>query len=216
MSILQQIQSELKSPKDLRNDFGKYQYRSMEGINEAIKPILTKHNASLVLSDEMVEVGGRVYVKATATLYDESMKVVITNTAYAREAENKKGMDDAQITGAASSYARKYACNGLFCIDETKDADATNKHDKDDSNKTSGDFEIELDKHCATLNSLGKAWPRISKKAKAALPDIEFAKFVQYKDGIKKILQKTEDNKHVPGELPGDRPEDRKQTDPVF
>ena len=206
MSILQLIQSGLKSPKDAKNDFGGYKYRSMEGINEALKPLLKKHTASLVMSDEMVEVGGRVYVKATATLYDESMKVVATNTAYAREAEKKKGMDDAQVTGACSSYARKYAANGLFCIDDTKDADATNKHGKDDKPeplpKSSADYETELDKHAATLESFAKAWKRIAPKAKKEITENEFTKLEKYKDSVKEILKKTEDNKHVPGDLP--------------
>ncbi len=129
--MLQKIQTELKAPKGQTNAFGKYKYRSCEDILEAVKPILAKHGAYLTISDEMVEVGGRVYVKATASLIKDQV-VFASVSGYAREAENKKGMDDAQITGAASSYARKYALNGLFCIDDTKDADATNDHGKGD------------------------------------------------------------------------------------
>jgi len=125
--ILAKIQSELKAPKGQTNNFGKYKYRSCEDIVEAVKPLLK--GATLTLSDEMIEVGGRVYVKATASLTDTGLSMVSV-TACAREAETKKGMDDAQITGAASSYARKYALNGLFAIDDTKDADATNEHGK--------------------------------------------------------------------------------------
>ena len=104
-----------------------------EDILEAVKPILAKHGLLLTLSDEMVETGGRIYVKAMAMVQcGEEAEVV---TAYAREEETKKGMDASQITGAASSYARKYALNGLFCIDDTKDSDATNTHEKDEAPK---------------------------------------------------------------------------------
>ena len=120
------IQSELKVPKAQMNKFGNYKYRSCEDILEAVKPLANKKECHVTLEDEMVLVGDRVYVKATATL--EEMEGSISRTAYAREAEDKKGMDDAQITGSASSYARKYALNGLFAIDDTKDADATNDH----------------------------------------------------------------------------------------
>jgi hypothetical protein len=128
IETLQKIQSELKAPKNQTNTFGKYKYRSCEDILEAVKPVLANYSAAIVISDEMVAVGDRIYVKATATIYcgDNSA----TATAYAREGDNKKGMDDAQLTGATSSYARKYALNGLLCIDDTKDADATNDHGK--------------------------------------------------------------------------------------
>lgn len=125
---LQAIQSSLNAPKNLENKFGNYRYRSAESILEALKPHLEEHQAILTLSDEIVEVGGRVYVKATATFTADDQTV--STTAFAREAEDKKGMDSAQVTGACSSYARKYALNGLFCIDDTKDADATNDHGK--------------------------------------------------------------------------------------
>lgn len=132
MQRLIKIQNELKAPKNQRNNFGGYNYRSCEDILEAVKPILLKNNVSLVLSDDIVCVGNRYYVKATATLFGDDGKEIIHTSAMAREAENKKGQDDSQITGATSSYARKYALNGLFCIDDTKDADATNTHGKDD------------------------------------------------------------------------------------
>ena len=130
---LQGIQSFLKSPKGQTNTFGGYRYRSAEDILEALKPLLGEWGCSLVIQDEMVEVGGRVYVKATANLIDNETESVLSTSAFAREAEAKKGMDDAQITGSASSYARKYALNGLFAIDDTKDPDATNTHGKDKS-----------------------------------------------------------------------------------
>ena len=122
------IQGELKAPKSQENKFGGYKYRSCEDILEAVKPLLKKEKVTLTISDDIIEVGGRVYVKATATLSDG--EDTISTSAFAREAEMKKGMDDSQITGSASSYARKYALNGLFAIDDTKDADATNTHEK--------------------------------------------------------------------------------------
>ena len=128
------IQSNLKAPKSQFNNFGGYAYRSVDDILEAVKPLLKDNGCTLVISDEITTVGGRVYVAATAVLSDG--KDSISVKAFAREEEVKKGMDGAQITGAASSYARKYALNGLFCIDDTKDPDATNKHGKDESEPT--------------------------------------------------------------------------------
>ena len=126
---LVKIQAELKAPKNQMNAFGKYKYRSAEDIIEAVKPILFKNNCALLISDEIVQVADRVYVKATAMLIDESNEdLPIKVYGWAREEEVKKGMDAAQITGSASSYARKYALNGLFAIDDTKDADSTNEH----------------------------------------------------------------------------------------
>lgn len=127
--ILMLIQSQLKAPKGQINKFGGYKYRSCEDIVEAVKPLLAEYGATLILSDDIVEVGGRVYVKATATIADNSGRCWISH-GYAREAEARKGMDESQMTGAASSYARKYALNGLLAIDDTKDADATNNHGK--------------------------------------------------------------------------------------
>lgn len=126
MKELIEIQSELKAPKNQRNNFGNYNYRSCEDILEAVKPLLKKHECLLTISDEIVEVGGRIYVKATATITNKENSYNVTS--YARESESKKGMDSSQLTGATSSYARKYALNGLFLIDDTKDADATNTH----------------------------------------------------------------------------------------
>lgn len=125
---LAKIQKDLKAPKNQRNSFGGYNYRSCEDILEAVKPLL--EGLILTLNDEIIQVGTRVYVKATATITDGENS--ISTSANAREPESKKGMDESQITGAASSYARKYALNGLFDIDDTKDADATNTHGKDD------------------------------------------------------------------------------------
>lgn len=123
MKELIMIQQELKAPKTQRNNFGGYNYRSCEDILEAVKPLLAEQSCTLTITDEIVMVGERIYLKATATLTNPDGKAVST-TAFAREPEQKKGMDESQISGMASSYARKYALNGLFCIDDTKDADA--------------------------------------------------------------------------------------------
>lgn len=120
---LSAIQNELKAPKGQYNNFGKYNYRSAEDILEAVKPICLKHKTVLVLNDEVKQIGERYYVEAFATLYDLESVETFKITAYAREEETKKGMDASQVTGATSSYARKYALNGLFNIDDTKDAD---------------------------------------------------------------------------------------------
>ena len=120
---LTMIQLDLKAPKSKRNNFGNYNYRSCEDILEAVKPLLAANMCSLTLDDDVLCIGDRVYVKATATLTDHAEGATISTHAFAREAETKKGMDESQITGTASSYARKYALNGLFAIDDTKDAD---------------------------------------------------------------------------------------------
>lgn len=140
---LANVQQALKATKDQFNKFGGYNYRSCESILESVKPLLAKNGLALTLTDEMVQVGDRIYVKATATVFptgDSDGEVRISVDAFAREEETKKGMDSSQVTGAASSYARKYALNGLFCIDDNKDSDATNTHGKDDtaSQKTNG------------------------------------------------------------------------------
>lgn len=123
------IQAELKAPKSQTNTFGKYKYRSCEDIIEAVKPLLHREGLTMLISDEIVDLGSRFYVKATVRVYNVNKEEALT-TAYAREEETKKGMDAAQITGAASSYARKYALNGMFAIDDTKDPDSTNTHGK--------------------------------------------------------------------------------------
>ena len=121
---LLKIQNELKAPKGQYNSFGKYKYRSCEDIFEALKPLLKEEGLLLRVSDELITIGERYYIKATAILTDGNE--TIENVAYAREEETKKGMDGSQVTGASSSYARKYALNGLFLIDDVKDSDSTN------------------------------------------------------------------------------------------
>lgn len=129
------IQQNLKAPKDQFNSFGGYKYRSCESILEAVKPALLNTGTTLTLSDNIEEHGGRIYVRATARLTDiENPADFIEVFALAREEESKKGMDASQVTGAASSYARKYALNGLFDIDDNKDSDATNTHGKEPQN----------------------------------------------------------------------------------
>lgn len=132
---LMMIQQELKAPKGQYNSFAKYNYRSCEDILEAVKPLCIKNNATLLLNDAVQEVSGRFYVVATATLVDTESGDSASVTAYAREPQDKKGMDDSQITGMASSYARKYALNGLFCIDDTKDADTDEAKRQEDAPK---------------------------------------------------------------------------------
>lgn len=128
---LQEIQTELKAPKNQRNNFGNYNYRNCEDILEALKPLLEKTKTALIITDEPIIVGDRFYIKATATLKDCESETELKATAYAREPLSKKGADEAQVTGSTSSYARKFCLNGLFCIDDTKDADATNTHGKE-------------------------------------------------------------------------------------
>ena len=127
------IQSELKAPKSQYNNFGKYAYRNCEDILEALKPLLKEHKSAIYIADEIVTVLERFYVKATVTFIDAETGEKIINTAYAREEESKKGMDGSQVTGASSSYARKYALNGMFAIDDTKDSDFTNTTTKGDN-----------------------------------------------------------------------------------
>lgn len=134
---LAQIQQTIVCNKGQWNPFGKYSYRSCEDILNAVKPHLKSLNAYLVLTDELVHIGERYYIKATVRIIDCDDNDTFEVTAYAREEETKKGMDGSQVTGAASSYARKYALNGLFGIDDVKDSDAANDHGKDSAEKPS-------------------------------------------------------------------------------
>ena len=126
-SKLSAIQAELKAPKSQLNKFGGYAYRKAEDILEAVKPLLVKYGCALTCSDELVHEGERYYIRARAILHDNDSSAEISCFAYAREEAEKKGMDASQVTGASSSYARKYALNGLFCIDDTADSDTTNQ-----------------------------------------------------------------------------------------
>ena len=178
---LSNVQTELKAPKGQYNSFGKYKYRSCEDILEALKPVLKKHGMFVTLSDEVVEVGGRVYVKATCAVGDGEVEV--HTTAYAREEENKKGMDGSQITGTASSYARKYALNGMFCIDDTKDSDSTNTHNKQPEPEKKKE-PTKTDKFKQTMEWLNgqdnkaEAWKKIEAKAKKEFTAAQYNKLV--------------------------------------
>lgn len=168
-SKLLSIQNELKAPKNQYNKFGKYNYRSCEDILEAIKPLCLKYGAVVLIDDYVSQVGERFYVKAKASLIDIDTQEEVYACAYARESENKKGMDSAQVTGATSSYARKYALNGLFCIDDTKDVDTQEYQEKKQMNnnqsKNVNDYEQvgieqatllgEIDKRVEELFNLG-------------------------------------------------------------
>ena len=169
MKELIRIQNELKAPKGQYNSFGKYSYRSCEDILEAVKPLLSSYDCILTLSDEITLVGERYYVKATAILLNGAGDKVEV-TAYAREEEDKKGMDGSQITGAASSYARKYALNGLFCIDDNKDSDTTKTEAKSknsapvkaEAKHTNADLELAVQemKEAKTVEDLQGVWIR--------------------------------------------------------
>lgn len=139
---LAKVQSELKAPKGQYNSFGKYHYRSCEDIVESVKPLLKKEGLLLTLSDEIVNISDRFYVKATATVIDTTDEKSISVSAFAREEKDKKGMDGSQVTGASSSYARKYALNGLFAIDDTKDSDSTNVGDNKTNEPPKETFKI--------------------------------------------------------------------------
>ena len=131
---LTQIQNELKAPKNQFNAFGNYNYRSCEDILEAVKPLLLKHKLTQIIDDDVKEINGRFYIKATITLFNsEKVEEAIIVSALAREEENKKGMDSSQLTGSTSSYARKYALTGLYALDDTKDSDGLNTHGKEHS-----------------------------------------------------------------------------------
>ncbi len=164
MEELVNIQSELKAPKSQFNKFGGYNYRSAEDILEAVKPLLKSNNAFLTISDEIECIGERFYIKATATITASGQSISVS--AYAREEESKKGMDGAQVTGSASSYARKYALNGLFCIDDTKDADSINTHGKKEAEPGNAELKQALaeTKKCKNVAELQEVW--------AAHPDL--------------------------------------------
>lgn len=128
IKILSEIQNKVKAPKSNINKFGGYSYRSAEDIMEAVKPVLLEYEAVITMNEEIVMVGERYYIRASATFYCDGF--TCSSIAYARESLSRKGMDDAQLTGATSSYARKYALAGLLLLDDTKDSDATNQHGK--------------------------------------------------------------------------------------
>lgn len=158
MDCLRKIQTELKAPKGQYNSFGKYNYRSCEDILEAVKPLLEKNKATVYITDDVVLVGDRVYVKATATFTDAEGKSVSVS-AFAREPLERKGMDPSQITGATSSYARKYALNGLFLIDDNKDADTDeNINESDERAKQDKSPKKQMPKYTEKELEMMKSW----------------------------------------------------------
>ncbi|WP_338961512.1 ERF family protein [Fusobacterium nucleatum] len=171
---LLKTQVELKAPKGQYNSFGKYKYRSCEDILEALKPVLDKFKLTLFIKDDVIEVNGRNYVKAVITLVNiEKPDEIIETSALAREEETKKGMDGSQITGASSSYARKYALNGMFMIDDTKDSDSTNTHGKEEKTEAERKKEaIEaINKLADTEEKTEKVFDMIAKFNKNSLLD---------------------------------------------
>lgn len=194
---LLQIQSKLKAPKGQYNEFGKYKYRSCEDILEALKPLLAEVKAAVTLNDEIVQVGERIYIKATASFIDIEDKQTITTTAYAREEETKKGMDGSQITGASSSYARKYALNGLFAIDDNKDSDTTNNQgdstDKPNTrNKSNAELsEAQIKRLFAIAYSAGINKEKVEKQIKGSfkkdVKDLNRSEYDQVCNGYEKL-----------------------------
>lgn len=181
---LTMIQTELKAPKNLYNSYGGFKYRNLEGICEAVKPLLEQHGCYLRIHDEVVLIGERYYVKAVVTFGDAEASTEITSTAFARESETKKGMDGSQITGTASSYARKYAMNGLFLIDDTKDPDTDEYQKQTRKSNVQDDFNsrIASDSEVQALRNLLKR-SNISEKAalaKVGLKDFSSVNAEQY------------------------------------
>mgnify|MGYP000984681124 FL=1 len=189
---LSAIQNELKTPKNQYNSFGKYNYRSCEDILEGVKPLCRKYRTTLVIGDTLELIGDRYYIKATATLYDLDSDKSISNTAYARESENKTGMDVSQITGATSSYARKYALNGLFNIDDTKDADTdeyqnqTKEQPKKQSVSKATEKQIELLKKLYSEEELNKALDIVKKENIEYLTVLEASSLISKRKGVSK------------------------------
>lgn len=187
---LVEVQNELKAPKGQFNKFGNYSYRSCEDILEALKPILNKVKAIVNISDEVVLVGERYYIKATVKFIDAETGDVVEASAMAREEESKKGMDSSQLTGSTSSYARKYALNGLFAIDDTKDSDFTNTHNVTELS------EAQIKRLYAIGNKAGYDKNKIEKmvmqrysKESKKLSKSEYDNVI---DGLEKIIKKNE------------------------
>ena len=186
------IQQKLNAPKNQRNNFGNYNYRSCEDILEAVKPLLSENKCVLKLSDEIIYTGERYHVKAIATLTDIETGEKESANGWAREEESKKGMDGSQITGASSSYARKYALNGLFCIDDNKDSDSTNTHGKDNKKTSSSLSNAQVKRLYALANKAGYDNTKIEQMILA-----------KYKKDIKSLSKEEYD--HVCNGLEGKR-----------
>ena len=192
-------QAELKAPKGQYNSFGKYKYRSAEDILEGVKPVNAKYGLLLHLSDEPVYIGERHYIKATATITDGADTMVVT--AYARESANRKGQDESQITGTASSYARKYALNGLYLIDDTKDADTdeyqNQNNNRQQNTKMASEKQLGLlhykSKELADLHSMGHDELKVKLGIKTGMSEIDFKQVLKrVTDGIEKAQKQEE------------------------
>ena len=188
------IQSQLKAPKNQKNTFGGYTYRSCEDIMEAVKPILHEVNCYLILSDEVVQVADRIYVKATATLRTSGGEVY-TNTAFAREPLSKKGQDESQITGATSSYARKYALNGLFCIDDNKDADTLNKSAEFTKSKDNAPNDDELKEAFELIKANIESAPSQDYLNDLHLQNVALHKYEPYRNAMNKRAKELKSKK---------------------
>lgn len=188
------VQSKLKAPKSQYNSFGKYNYRNAEDILEAVKPLCAEVGALVVLTDEVISINERYYVKATAKFIDTTpingTIQFIDVSASAREEYDKKGMDGSQITGASSSYARKYALNGLFAIDDTKDSDTTNTHGKDEKKDDNKDDKKDDKKE-------NKPFPEVPMSGKEMTLEDALALEVNTKDGKKKLSELTDDQLRI-------------------
>lgn len=190
---LSKVQSELKAPKGQYNSFGKYKYRSCEDILEAVKPLNAKHGVVLTVGDEVVEISNRFYVKATAVFVDIESGEKIINTALAREDDSKKGMDGSQITGTASSYARKYCLNGLYCIDDTKDADtdeyrAQQEHKPQESKPQERQYVKVVNGRTAVINSNGEYVAIENLTVEQLEKTLKIKQFAAAHDAIRRLL----------------------------
>lgn len=212
MSVLEKlgaIQCELKAPKGQYNSFGKYKYRSCEDILEAVKPLLIKHKCALTVTDDLRLIGERYYVCAEATLYDAEERETVTNTAFAREDEQKKGMDGSQITGTASSYARKYALNGLLLCDDTKDADTDAYHEQTHADKKPPE-DPKVAAAVAKANEVKKLLVKISgdKATAKQLWDEQYAKnkgdIVKMNEALLELQEKWKAVEEMQKEMPHD------------
>lgn len=196
------VQTELKAPKGQFNKFGNYSYRSCEDILESLKPLLKQVKATVILTDEIKLVGDRYYIEATCKFIDIETGEVLENKSLAREDENKKGMDLAQVTGSCSSYARKYALNGMFCIDDVKDADATN-NGKEDNNKSHSQVDASArklsDKQLARLYAIANkagadkdlVKQQVMKKFNKEVKDLSKQEYDIVCNGYEKAAEKT-------------------------
>lgn len=190
---LMKVQAELKAPKGQYNSFGKYKYRSCEDILEAVKPLNAKHGVVLTVGDEVVEISNRFYVKATAVFVDIESGEKIINTALAREDDSKKGMDGSQITGTASSYARKYCLNGLYCIDDTKDADTDEyrhqqEHKPQESKRQERQYVKVSNGRTAVINSNGEYVDIENLTVEQLEKTLKIKQFAAAHDAIRRLL----------------------------